>query len=228
VRLLDVEPDLAVGLSDDERADVDRFEVRTLHVAPGRWSPPEMLDVALGIVVLSGRLLHVGRCFARTDMQLFGPGDLAECGLLSGSNGAWRALDVADVAVLDERFVAAARRWPALMRGLVRRLFEVQQEQHTRAAICAMPRVEERLLALMCHLAGRWGRVTADGITLSLPVTHEMLGALIGARRPTVSLALTALDQQQLLHRRPDGAWLLPAESVHWPVNGLPGGRAAV
>jgi CRP-like cAMP-binding protein len=226
--LLAVEPDLAVGLSDDERAEVDRFQVRAVHVEPGRWSPPQMLDVALGILVLSGRLMRIGRSFARTDMQLFGPGDLAACGVLSESSGQWRALDGADVAVLDERFVLAARRWPALMRGLVRRLFEAQQEQHTRAAICAMPRVEERLLALMCHLAGRWGHVTADGVTLSLPVTHEMLGGLIGARRPTVSLAVAALDQQQLLHRRADGAWLLPAESVHWPDSGVPSGRGDV
>jgi CRP/FNR family transcriptional regulator, cyclic AMP receptor protein len=131
--------------------------------------------------------------------------------------------------VLDGRFVQLARRWPALMTGLAHRLFEAQQEQHTRAAICAMPRVEERILALLCHLAGRWGHVTTDGVTLALPVTHELLGALIGSRRPTVSLALQVLDSQHLLTRRDDGTWLLPADATQWPQAGIPkcGARVA-
>jgi len=36
-----------------------------------------------------------------------------------------------------------------------------------------MPRVEARSLTLLCHLAGSWGHVTAEGVTLTLPVTHE-------------------------------------------------------
>ena len=42
-----------------------------------------------------------------------------------------------------------------------------------------------------------------------LPLTHEALGRLIGARRPTVTLALKVLDGQDRLERLPDGAWLL-------------------
>jgi hypothetical protein len=34
----------------------------------------------------------------------------------------------------------------------------------TRAAICAMPRVEERLAAFICHLAGRRGHVAPDAV----------------------------------------------------------------
>jgi CRP/FNR family cyclic AMP-dependent transcriptional regulator len=224
VRLLDVDPDLAPGLSDAERATVTHFEVRSLHVPPGPWSPPPALEGALGMIVLSGQLIRTGRTFARTDVQLLGAGDVGECRVLSDSHGEWRALETAQLAVLDDRFIVAARRWPALMSGLARRLFEAQQEQHIRCAICAMPRVEERILALLCHLAGRWGHVTASGVTLTLPVTHEVLGALIGARRPTVTLALIALAQRQLLLRQPDGTWLLPADSVRWPATGVPSG----
>jgi CRP/FNR family transcriptional regulator, cyclic AMP receptor protein len=228
VRLLDLEPDLASGLSEAERASAARLVVRALHVAPGPWSPPEALRDAMGMVVVAGQLTRFGRTFARRDVQLLGPGDVAECRVLSESDGEWRALGWAQLAVLDERFVLAARRWPALMTGLAHRLFEAQHEQHTRAAICVMPRVEERILALLCHLAGRWGHVTPEGVTLTLPVTHEVLGALIGARRPTVSLALLALDQQQLLRRREDRTWLLPMNSVQWPTIGVPDGRAGL
>jgi CRP/FNR family cyclic AMP-dependent transcriptional regulator len=225
VRLLLLEPDLASGLSEAERASAARLVVRALHVAPGEWSPPEALRDAMGMLVVAGQLTRMGRTFARRDVQLLGPGDVAECRVLPDSDGQWRALGWAHLAVLDERFVLAARRWPALMTGLAHRLFEAQHEQHTRAAICAMPRVEERILALLCHLAGRWGQVTTEGVTLTLPVTHEVLGALIGARRPTVSLALLALDQQQLLQRREDRTWLLPTASVQWPTTGVPDGR---
>jgi CRP/FNR family transcriptional regulator, cyclic AMP receptor protein len=222
VRLLDLEPDLAAGLSEAERANAARIAVRALQVAPGYWSPPEALHGAMGLVVVGGQLIRTGRTFARRDVQLLGRGDVAECRVLSDSEGDWRALGWARLAVLDERFVAAARRWPGLMTGLAHRLFEAQHEQHTRTAICAMPRVEERILALLCHLAGRWGHVTGEGVTLTLPVTHEVLGALIGARRPTVSLALLALDQQQLLRRRDDRTWVLPTDSVQWPTTGVP------
>jgi CRP/FNR family transcriptional regulator, cyclic AMP receptor protein len=225
VRLLDLDPDLAAGLSDTERAGAARVVVRALNVAPGQWSPPEALHGAMGMVVVAGQLIRIGRTFARQDVQLLGPGDVAECRVLADSQGDWRALGWATLAVLNDRFVLAARRWPALMTGLAHRLFEARAEQHTRAAICAMPRVEERVLALLCHLAARWGHVTTEGVTLTLPVTHEILGALIGARRPTVSLALLALDQQQLLHRRDDRTWLLPPESVLWPMTGVPTSR---
>jgi CRP/FNR family cyclic AMP-dependent transcriptional regulator len=182
----------------------------------------------MGMVVVDGQLIRIGRTFARRDVQLLGPGDVAECQVFAGSDGEWRALGWARLAILDERFVLAAGCWPALLTGLAHRLFEAQHEQHTRAAICAMPRVEERILALLCHFARRWGRVTSAGVTLTLPVTHEVLGALIGARRPTVSLALLALDQQQLLRRRQDRTWLLPMDSVQWPTTGVPDGRAGL
>jgi CRP/FNR family cyclic AMP-dependent transcriptional regulator len=222
VRLLDLEPDLGAGLSEAERIKAARLVVRALRVPLGPWSPPEALHGAMGMVVLRGQLIRTGRTFGRPDIQLLGPGDVAECRVLADSHGSWRALEQTQLAMLDDRFVLAARRWPALMTGLAHRLFEAQQEQHTRTAIGAMPRVEERILALLCHLAGRWGHVTADGVTLTLPVTHETLGALIGARRPTVSLALVALDQQRLLTRREDRSWLLPANSVQWPIVGVP------
>jgi DNA-binding transcriptional ArsR family regulator len=222
VRLLDVEPDLAAGLSEAERAGASRFVVRAIEVEAGPWSPPAPLHGAMGVVVLAGQLIRTGHTFARPDILLLGPGDVAECRSLSNSHGQWRALQRAQLAVLDDRFVLAARRWPGLMTGLAHRLFEAQQEQHTRAAICAMPRVEERILALLCHLAGRWGHVTTDGVTLTLPVTHELLGALIGSRRPTVSLALKALEHHDLLARREDGTWVLPADATQWPMAGIP------
>ena len=52
------------------------------------------------------------------------------------------------------------------------------------------------------------------GVVIPLQLTHETLGRLIGARRPTVSLALKELDGDNLLERRADGAWLLHYEAL--------------
>jgi CRP/FNR family transcriptional regulator, cyclic AMP receptor protein len=209
VRLLDVEPDLGAGLSEADRSNANRLVLRALHVPPGQWSPPDALHGAMGILVLAGQLIRTGSTFARPDVQLLGPGDLGECRVLSESQGVWRALEPVQLAVLDDRFVLASRRWPALMTGLAHRLFEAQQREDS-----------------LCHLAGRWGHVTTDGVTLTLPVTHALLGALIGARRPTVSLALLALDQQHFLSRRDDRTWLLPADCTSWPKAGIPNSRS--
>jgi hypothetical protein len=46
-------------------------------------------------------------------------------------------------------------------------------------------------------------------LAVPLPVRHGAIGRLIGARRPTVSLALKELATQGLIARRDDGTWLL-------------------
>jgi len=59
-------------------------------------------------------------------------------------------------------------------------------------------------MALMWLLAESWGRVTPAGIRLPLSLSHEVLGGLIGSRRPTVTLALTKLAEQGSLTRQDD------------------------
>jgi hypothetical protein len=86
----------------------------------------------------------------------------------------------------------------------------VQQAERltTQLVVCQLPRVDQRLLALMWLLAESWGRVTPAGTTLPLKLTHDALGALIGARRPTVTLALRDLSERGAIVRQDQG-WLL-------------------
>ena len=63
-------------------------------------------------------------------------------------------------------------------------------------------------------LAERWGHITPSGVALPLSLTHEALGRLIGARRPTVSLAVKALATAGRVTRDAEGSWHLPAEST--------------
>jgi CRP-like cAMP-binding protein len=76
-------------------------------------------------------------------------------------------------------------------------------------AIAQLNRVDLRVLALLWHLAERWGVVAADGVVVPLRLTHATLGRFVGAQRPTVTLALQQLSEAGDLARRPDGAFVL-------------------
>ncbi|MGN6871536.1 MAG: helix-turn-helix domain-containing protein [Solirubrobacteraceae bacterium] len=91
-------------------------------------------------------------------------------------------------------------------------------EQSERAAahlaIAELPQVDQRLMAMMWLLAEDWGYVTPAGTVLPLALTHETLGGLIGARRPTVTLALRDLSARGELIRRRTG-WLIIGLAPH-------------
>jgi CRP/FNR family cyclic AMP-dependent transcriptional regulator len=210
LRLLDVDPELGSGLPERELALATRhLVVPRIGAAAGTWHPPLDVRDAIGLLVVEGVLTRDGFAFDRPDLQLFGAGDVIDARSLPG--GTWRVLCDATLAVLDQRVIMAGRRWPELVAGVARRLLDGQHEQHRLAAIATRPRVEDRLLSLLTHLASRWGCVTLAGLTLDLPTTHETLGRLVGARRPTVSLAIGELTQNGALRRLPDGRWLIPA-----------------
>jgi CRP/FNR family transcriptional regulator, cyclic AMP receptor protein len=120
------------------------------------------------------------------------------------------ALDEVRLVVLDHRFVKAAAIWPGLMIAIQQRLDGQQRRLATHGAICQLPRVEQRVLAVMWLLAARTGTVTAQGTELSFALTHDALARLTGSRRPTVSLAVKRLRERGYLDRRDNGAWLLP------------------
>ena len=119
------------------------------------------------------------------------------------------ALGDVKLAVLDHRFIRAAATWPGLMVEIQRRLHAQQHRLAAHGAICQLPHVEQRLMAIMWHLASRTGRVTTEGTVMPYPLSHRALARLIGASRPTVSLAISTLQKQGCIRRRDDGTWLL-------------------
>ena len=137
------------------------------------------------------------------------------------------------MAVLGDELLPALRGWPSLAAALVARAARRAARVELQRGISQLPRVEDRLLALLGHLAERFGRIAGDGVVVPVGLTHEMLGRMVGARRPTVSLALKHLDQDGAVLRRGDGAWLLaPGALDHLaPPGGVmahPGEAAAI
>ena len=95
---------------------------------------------------------------------------------------------------------------------LVGRAVQRSFELATKQATSHLTRVDARLELLFWGLADRWGRVGPDGVVLELPLTHQVLGRLVGAQRPSVTTALSDLARRGILERRGDGAWVLHGE----------------
>src|SRR5205085_7055550 len=96
-------------------------------------------------------------------------------------------------------FVKRVRFWPQIGLALLRRAGRRAINLDVQRAIAAQPRLEVRLALLLWHLAGRWGKVEPGGVRLPLPLTHQLLGQLVGAERPSVSHALARLAQNGLV-----------------------------
>ena len=197
-----------------------RAIVAVADLPSGPWSPAGLLHAGgrpFALMVVEGLVLRELLLAGSTASELLGPGDIvdhrgAEDALLP-TTVAWSVPEAARVAVLDDRLLAVLRPWPAVGRILLARAARRELRLSTHRAIAQLPRVDERLLAFFGHLAERWGRVGASGVIVPLQLTHETLGRLIGARRPTVSLALKDMAAEGLLERRNDGSWLLRYEA---------------
>jgi hypothetical protein len=217
--LLDADPDLGTLLTETRREQATReLVVRTHALAVGAWDVSRLAGAAadhLGLLILDGVLSRELVVADQVSTELLGAGDLVRPWRSGGRTtlvpvrDTWSVLSPSTVAVLDRRFAAEAARFPEITATLFDRLSERSIRLATSQAISQLTRVDRRLTALFWHLAERWGRVSGDGVILPLPLTHRMLGQIVGARRPTVSSALSELAARGEIVRRPDGSWLL-------------------
>jgi DNA-binding transcriptional ArsR family regulator len=194
------------------------LRARVLDLPRGEWRPePGRRPAYLGHLLLGGALAREVVLADIVSSELLGPGDLvvprssAE-ERLPGELVRWQVLASARVAVLDSAFSAAVSRFPEVNAALIARLGAQAERLATLKAIAQLNSVERRVLALLRHLAERWGRMTPTGIVIPLTVSHRLVGELIGARRPTVSVAVAALGRAGAVRRLEDGTWLLSAE----------------
>jgi CRP/FNR family cyclic AMP-dependent transcriptional regulator len=217
VALLRVDARLREAVPEDQWPFAQRvLRVPRRELGPGRWAPEALLAGSarpLAALVLHGLVTQDIVLAGRRTADLFGPGDVFRPWPAAQPSVpyevAWTATAGAAIAVLDERFVAAARRWPELSAVLYDRLAERLELASARTAIAALPRVEQRVLALFWQLADRWGVVRPHGVDIELSLTHELIGHLVGAQRPTVSLALQAMAATGLLRSDRKGVWTL-------------------
>ena len=223
IRVLDVDPDLGQNLS-PERFEAARqaLVARSETIARGPWQPdpdngPDS-NGGIGLLILDGVLIRRLSLQHRSCAELLGPGDLlrpSQDGYgeqLAPFSVAFRVIEALSLAHLDVRFVARSARFPEMTGELISRALDRSRLLARMLAVAQLPRVDTRLLIAMWHLSERWGTVRPEGRVLPSFLSHELLGWIVGARRPSVTTALGQLSQRKLVMRQDDGTWLLGDE----------------
>jgi CRP-like cAMP-binding protein len=193
---------------------IDRLWASALKLQRGPWQPSgQPSGNHLGFIVLDGL---VGRRVVVPDrgrsLELLGRGDLFspwQEDSPSFSQVAWTVIEPSQIAALDESFAAQVREFPELLEALTERALSRSRRIAVSAAIANTVGVEERLLLLLWQLMELWGRKTKGGAVLPFRLSHQTLADLVGARRPTVTLALRGLTDRELLKRGSNGEWIL-------------------
>lgn len=216
VPLLNARLVLTEQLTSEELAELAGMMLPVITVEPGTLDLESLLAEhrAFGATVFDGLIMSSLRVGEQTGIHLLGPGDL-----LVPRNELWpswladlnfRTAAPVQLGLLGNDLLAAVYRWPRLLQGLYGAMGDQLQRLTVQQVICQLPRVEDRILAMLWLLAESWGHVTPGGVRVPLALTHETLGALIGARRPTVTLALRKLSDDGALVPQHTG-WLLVA-----------------
>jgi CRP/FNR family transcriptional regulator, cyclic AMP receptor protein len=228
VYVLDADPDLGALLPAERMASARRALVARLYRAGvGHWQDERMHrggPEQLGLLVLDGVIARELLLSDNVTTELLGAGDLLRPwqdqgpSTLLRAQVRWTVLEPVSGAVLDQAFARRVAPFPEVHAMLLDRAIERAHRLAFAQAISQLNGVEHRVLALFWHLAERWGRVTPDGTAIPINLPHRVIAQLIGARRPTVSTALSQLARTGAIHRRPEGGWLLLGEPVGSPA----------
>lgn len=215
--ILDEDPDLAEAVPAGERRALrDALRARVISANPPRWEPPEYdRERAFGLLVLDGLIGRRVRVGGGVATELLSCGDILRpwdeplLWNLVPPELNWRVFNPARLAVLDERITAIIGTRPQLIVAFSGRLLRRARNVAYLMAVGHSRIVEDRLLATLWHLASSWGRVTPDGISIPYRLTHEVLGEIVGAARPSVTLAMQRLRQRRQVKVNAQGLYLV-------------------
>jgi CRP/FNR family transcriptional regulator, cyclic AMP receptor protein len=218
-RLLAHDADLLAGVDDPERRRAAREAVTAQELRLGVGDRLDAVSIAqqagLGALVVSGFLAREITIAGRVSADLAGPEDLLCPTYLEPPDDlfaytvSWVALGPTHLGLLDDEFRERVHAWPEVVCALVERARRPGDRAALGRAIARSSTVEVRLLMSLWHWASSWSSVTADGVRLAVPLSHERLARLIGASRPTVTTAVGRLRRAGYLSQRRDGRWLL-------------------
>lgn len=215
--MLKIDPDLADGIVEPRlSAAVRACRARAIDIPTGQWRADGIREgqSGFGLMVVSGilcRQVVQGEC---NGAEILGPGDLLRPWEGIGewtsipTEASWRAIEPVRLAILDDGFVLRAGPYPEVSIGLVRRALQRSRYLAVLIAIIGQRRIETRLTMLLWHLADRFGHVSGEWVDVPVPLTHATLAELVGARRPSVTTALSQLYASGALQRT-DRGWRL-------------------
>ena len=182
---------------------------RVRRLSVGEWDAAGLNESDMhhrGFLIIEGLLSREVHVLGRECVELLGEGDVLRPwrwdpdGSHVHAEVGWVVLEPTQLAVLDHGLVTRMAPWPQLGVELFARGTRRAHSLAVALAIAHHPRVEDRLVLTLWHLAERWGRVDLDGIIVPLPLSHQRLADLVGAHRPSVTTAM--------------GVWRAPAQSA--------------
>jgi len=223
--VLDADEELASGLDLRTRLIArPSATARVQEVSAGEFDLVPLLAQlrgGLGLLIVDGVIALDVQVGDRAVSELVGAGDLLtqwsgdEEVLLLASETSSRVLVRARMAILDFDFAERIRPWPQILYALLRRTARRTMDLNVHRAATCHPRAEVRIALLLWHLAERWGTVGPNGVLVPLPLTHRLIGQLVGAERPSVSHALSRLANADLVTREPNGLVLHGSVAHH-------------
>jgi CRP-like cAMP-binding protein len=219
--LLDAFPGLGERLDQDARRLAARLTIPTATVHPGERDRLIALLASVGdhgpatpLLVCEGAVYRVVWRLGTPGADLLGPGDVVPRPGAAGLGAeSWRRSQIllpTRIAGLPGSLWRAVAALPPLVTGLLGSVLADRDALPWQRAASNQPRLEDRLMLFMRDAAARWGRPAAGAVRVPLPLTHEMLGTLVGARRSSVTLAVAELSARGLLLRERGRTWLLP------------------
>jgi CRP-like cAMP-binding protein len=168
--------------------------------------------VHLGYLILSGMLVRRIVVDGSRSGELLKRGDVIRPWVedpVSFCDADWQVVEPARLAVLDRTVAVRLCSRPELNVALLDKQMARTRSLAISAATENVRGLDRRLLVLFWHLAERWGRREDAEVIIPMRLTHETLGLLVGARRPSVTTALRSLSEDGALRRNDDGHWVL-------------------
>lgn len=216
--VLGSDPELGERLDRSRRAKAERLSVAVvLRRAAGLWQARQDAQHGrdgLGLLVVEGMLVRRVGLEGHYGAELLSAGDLVQPAAHDGEyatlpfEATWRVLAPLCLAVLDLDWMTRMGPFPEVMAEITRRVMVRSRRLAVMMAIAQHRQLDHRLRLFFWELADRYGHVGPDGVRLDLELTHELIAHLVGARRPSVSVALSRLERDGHVRRR-GRTWLL-------------------
>jgi hypothetical protein len=213
IRLLEADDELAETIPAEDR-EIARRKVtaRLLTFEPDdRTLVGYTSRVSLGLLIMKGFVTRDVAFCGQESRELIGPGDLLRPWDLERdflppfTEVDFTVIEKTTCARLDHDLLALGSRWPRFVDELIHRAIDRSRWLAARLAITSAIRVDKRLLLFFWLSAGRWGRITPEGVLLPFSFTHSVLAELVGAQRPTITTALGELHARGEIDYIEDG-----------------------
>lgn len=226
-RILEQDPDLASGLGVSDRRAAERVCTAPFVSLTRTSSWRTGLRVPAGgggrlVVVLDGFALQRVTVHGHDGVGIVGPGDVlrvrSERGTVAPTPT--KVMSQMSVSVLDMSFLDSAARWPEIGVNIVCRVSDRVDFQTGVIALMHVKQLSARLHRLYWDMAERWGKMTPAGVWLPIRLTQQDLADLVGARRPSISVALSALRESGDVIQDSEGRLIVRAPAEHIELDG--------